>query len=225
MYVPVTELQNYRGQMYCPYCIQDLRDEEISHNKYTAEKIHVDPVAVVEKCERCGKEVKGKILFWNGKKLCKDCVDEGKKEWQTVSATPKHGGNYVPVQSASEKENAESNSNLLKKIDRLIGVMKNEKTSKKPEPQLVAISNYQIKNEIELENSKKKHTSNTIPDVLVSKAKPFTEGIINEKPTLVALKKQTTDREFSVKSEGIMGKSPQKPPKNLKPSKKSKKSD
>lgn len=215
MYVPVTELQNYRGQMYCPYCIQDLRDEEVSHDKITHEKPHLEPVPVVEKCERCGREVRGKILIWNGKKLCKDCVDEGKKEWQTVSATPKGGGNVVPIQNSSEKE---ANSTLLKKIDTLIGTMKNEKNSKKAEPELVALN----KNEIELENSKKKQHPNLIPTVMVSKAKPFTEGIINEKPTLVAIKKQTTDRQFSVESEGIMGKTSQK---NSKPSKKSKKSD
>lgn len=220
MYVPVTELQNYRGQMYCPYCIQDLRDEEIHHDKFSQEKLHVEPVAVVEKCERCGREVRGKILIWNGKKLCKDCVDEGKKEWQTVSATPKGGGNVVPIQNISEEK--QSNSTLLKKIDTLIGTMKNEKNSKKPEPELVALNKNEIKTEIELENSNKKQHPNLIPTVMVTKAKPFTEGIINEKPTLVAIKKQTTDREFSVESEGIMGKPSQK---NSKPSKKSKKSD
>ncbi len=28
MYLPKVELQQWRGQTYCPYCIQDLRDEE-----------------------------------------------------------------------------------------------------------------------------------------------------------------------------------------------------
>lgn len=223
MYVPVTELQNYRGQMYCPYCIQDLRDEETNHDKFSQEKIRIEPVAVVEKCERCGKEVRGKILIWNGKKLCSDCVEDGKKEWQTISASPKGGSNYTPIQNSSEKE---ADSTLLKKIDTLIGTMKGEKNSKKPSPELVALNKNEIKNEIELESPKKKHNPNfAIPTVMVSKAKPFTEGIIGKKPEIVALKKQTTDREFSVKSEGIMGKSNQKNPKLLKPSKKPKKSD
>jgi hypothetical protein len=33
MYLPKVELQQWRGQIYCPYCIQDLRSEELESER------------------------------------------------------------------------------------------------------------------------------------------------------------------------------------------------
>ncbi len=216
MYVPQTELQNYRGQMYCPYCLQDLRDEETSHQKHVDEQLHLDPIAVTQKCERCGKEISGRVQMWNGKKLCKECVEDGKKEWGTISGSPDKGGNYAPAITTEEKTRIESqNNSFMKKLDNFVSAMKKEsrlsndksKKSQSVDPQIVSLSKDQIKNEIELEKKPKKHNPEfAIPTVMVSQAKPFTEGIISDKSQIVQIKKEASDRDFSPQNEGIMGK-------------------
>jgi hypothetical protein len=95
MYLPATELQQYRGQWACPYCIQDMRDEDrrITERAVTHDRPRLDAYQIPEQCERCGRDLEGRVYIWNGRKLCKKCLDDEQNTWGLVSGKP--GG---PVQ-------------------------------------------------------------------------------------------------------------------------------
>lgn len=97
MYLPTSELQQYRGQWTCPYCIMDMRDEDRRMNEPKTQQYKKadHPLSVgsyEERCERCGKEMTT-VYMLNGKRLCINCVHNEQDKWETVggekpSATP-----------------------------------------------------------------------------------------------------------------------------------------
>jgi hypothetical protein len=106
MYIPVSELQQYRGQWMCPYCVQDMRDqdrkaeERFEHH----EKPRVDVITYVEQCERCGRDLQGKVYVWNGRKLCKRCLDDAKDSWTLETGKPMGPGQRIKVDVAKKDE-------------------------------------------------------------------------------------------------------------------------
>ncbi len=86
MYLPATELQTFKGQLICPNCIMDVRDEERRHEYrgegYKKER-YASTVSLREQCERCGRELTT-VYFYNGKHLCSTCTEAEKKSWDTV---------------------------------------------------------------------------------------------------------------------------------------------
>lgn len=89
MYLPISELQQYRGQWACPYCIQDMRYEDRKKGEGPApEKPHLDVLQYVEQCERCGRDLQGRVYIWNGKKLCKHCLGDEQQEWGLMGGGP-----------------------------------------------------------------------------------------------------------------------------------------
>lgn len=83
MYVPASELQQYKGQWMCPYCLMDSRDEDNAAFKHTQN--YAKATYHSEQCERCGRQPQT-IYNYRGMRMCKTCVDEGKKEWDDVGA-------------------------------------------------------------------------------------------------------------------------------------------
>ena len=93
MWLPRSELVMYKGQLYCQYCLQDIREEEIMKQKRLEEEQHhheeykapsyyskkPEYKAKREFCERCGRELYT-VYIVNGKKLCKTCADEELKK-------------------------------------------------------------------------------------------------------------------------------------------------
>src|SRR5512143_3467213 len=91
MYLPSAELQQYRGQLTCPYCIQDLRYADTRAEEYHEEKHKLEVIQYPEQCERCGRDLEGRVYIWNGKKLCKKCMeDEQDSKWGLVGGGPMH---------------------------------------------------------------------------------------------------------------------------------------
>ncbi|MBN2478274.1 hypothetical protein JXB01_03225 [Candidatus Micrarchaeota archaeon] len=92
MYLPSTELQMYRGQWYCQYCVMDLRDEhrekyepgELKREEPSARKTYK---VIEEHCERCGRPIRSVVYYFKGKKLCEVCLEREKDE---------HGGPTIP---------------------------------------------------------------------------------------------------------------------------------
>ncbi len=99
MYLPKTELVMWRGQLYCQYCLMDLRDEE-ARKKHASQqykpteykaptykapdyskKVSKDYIKN-EYCERCGTTLYTAYII-NGRKLCKRCADEVSKDYKT----------------------------------------------------------------------------------------------------------------------------------------------
>ena len=88
MYLPATELQQYKGQWFCPYCIMDAREEDRAPDRYKAPEPQPgksDTLIQRESCERCTAEAKI-IYHYRGMRLCSSCVNEAKKDWETVSS-------------------------------------------------------------------------------------------------------------------------------------------
>ena len=95
MYLPASELQQYKGQLVCPYCLQDSRAEDRRSEEHVVdmERPKVEILRVPEQCERCGRDLEGRVYIWNGRKLCKHCLDDEKNTWGLVG-----GGPMGPVQ-------------------------------------------------------------------------------------------------------------------------------
>lgn len=87
MYVPASELQQYRGQWMCPICIADARAEDAGMKyKRPSYKRNDYPMAVYsyeETCDRCGRTLVT-VYFLNGKKLCETCLHHEQDKWTIV---------------------------------------------------------------------------------------------------------------------------------------------
>lgn len=93
MYLPASELQQYRGQWSCPYCVQDMREEDRKKTEYKPEKPRLDVLQYSEQCERCGKSLESRVYIFNGKRLCKSCLEHEQEKWGLMG-----GGPMGPVQ-------------------------------------------------------------------------------------------------------------------------------
>ena len=91
MYVPSTELQQYRGQWMCPYCLMDMRDEDrrLEEQGSAREKEGAGYVSS-ETCERCGRQITT-AYYYGGRRLCANCYEDMKREWKEV------GGEKPPM--------------------------------------------------------------------------------------------------------------------------------
>jgi len=88
MYLPAAELQQYKGQWLCPYCLMDSRDED--RRAEGRGEDHLKGYSYSEQCERCGRAL-SIVYYYRGRKLCESCVDEAKREWKDV------GGEKPPL--------------------------------------------------------------------------------------------------------------------------------
>jgi len=102
MYLPISELQQNRGQWVCPYCIMDMRDEERRAER-GAEENYLKGTAVAERCERCGRAMPI-VYYFGGKRLCESCMEEAQKDWRDV------GGERppLPMQRITERKAKEA---------------------------------------------------------------------------------------------------------------------
>jgi hypothetical protein len=88
MYLPATELQQYKGQWACPYCIMDMRESDRRSEEHAEARPKLEAVALPERCERCGRDLENRVYIWNGRKLCKTCVNEEQEKWGIVGGGP-----------------------------------------------------------------------------------------------------------------------------------------
>jgi hypothetical protein len=92
MYLPASELQQYGGQLACPYCIQDMRETvrrgEREADEQAREKPRLEVIQYSEQCERCGRDLESRVYIWNGKKLCKYCLEDEQDKWKLVGGGP-----------------------------------------------------------------------------------------------------------------------------------------
>jgi hypothetical protein len=98
MYLPASELQQYKGQWACPYCIQDMRDEDRRATEYRHKKEPVRALSYSETCERCGRDLKSRVYIWNNRRLCRKCLGDEQEKWGIVG-----GGPIGPPQRISVK--------------------------------------------------------------------------------------------------------------------------
>jgi hypothetical protein len=106
MYLPIVELQQWRGQTYCPYCIQDIRDEERKE-----EEKHGDgaakpgqpgadsgtppderPFGTGEKnpdyeCDKCKGDL-DIVYIVSDHKFCEICFQQQLRDWKNSRVPP-----------------------------------------------------------------------------------------------------------------------------------------
>src|SRR4030095_2215655 len=124
MYLPASELQQYRGQMTCPYCVQDLRDEDRKSEEYHEERPHLDVLQYPEQCERCGRDLKGRVYIWNGKKLCKKCVEDEQAKWGIVGGGPMGAPYKVSLEPEKRRKEKGVIEAIISESLHLLGIRK-----------------------------------------------------------------------------------------------------
>lgn len=115
MYLPASELQNYRGQWMCPYCVQDKRSEDVRKESSAAkgQKPVVRKHTIEEDCERCGGAIGHTAHILNGRRLCKRCLEAEKDKWVLVGGGP----SGTPYAIKLDPQGAKSRSLLSRIID------------------------------------------------------------------------------------------------------------
>jgi hypothetical protein len=92
----------------------------------------VQELSQAERCERCGRDLEGRVYVWNGKKLCKSCLDDEKGTWGVVGGGPSSGGqraSLIPMRAARQKSLLET---LASDFLALLG-------RRKKEPEIMAV--------------------------------------------------------------------------------------
>jgi hypothetical protein len=112
MYVPASELQQYRGQFACPYCVQDLRDADRKSEERVPEKPHLEAVSLPEQCERCGRDLEGRVYILNDRKLCRSCVNDEQEKWGLVGGGPM----AAPYKITLEPEKKRRKTSLIEAV-------------------------------------------------------------------------------------------------------------
>ncbi len=97
MYLPASELQQYKGQWVCPYCLQDMRDEDRRASEYRGGREPARVIAHSETCERCGRELKSRVYIWNNRRLCRKCLGDEQEKWGIVGGGPMGPAHKISV--------------------------------------------------------------------------------------------------------------------------------
>jgi hypothetical protein len=117
MYLPASELQQYRGQYTCPYCIMDLRDADRRAEEYHEEKHKLEVLQYPETCERCGRDLEGRVYVWNGRKLCRKCLeDEQDSKWGLVGGGPMHAPQRISLKPEQRRKQTSIIENALSEL-------------------------------------------------------------------------------------------------------------
>jgi hypothetical protein len=124
MYLPASELQQYRGQWSCPNCIQDLRSEDRKAEEHVQERPHVDAIQYPEQCDRCGKDLKGRVYIWNGRKLCKSCVQDEQEKWGTVGGGPMAAPYRITLGPEKKRKKMSIIESIISEILHILGIRK-----------------------------------------------------------------------------------------------------
>jgi len=112
IYIPMAEMQQWRGQWICPNCRMDLeRDEEETRKEKKGIKVEEEAAAELYekkgKCDRCGRDTI--ILYrFNGRNLCWYCLEK-----EDTYAGAGGAGGAIPIQLVRGKKKRKG---ILKRI-------------------------------------------------------------------------------------------------------------
>lgn len=124
MYLPAAELQQYRGQWMCPYCVQDMRDEDRKAEapEPSKGKPRLDAISYTEQCERCGRDLDTRVYIWNGKRLCKPCVDDEQQKWGLVGGGPMGAPYKISLEPEKKRRKTSAIEALISDALHVIGI-------------------------------------------------------------------------------------------------------
>jgi hypothetical protein len=137
MYIPATELQQYKGQWMCPYCLNDMRDEERRQDERgSAAEKKSEGYTSGETCDRCGRTLTT-VYYYGGRRLCSNCFDDARREWKDV------GGERPPMPMYRVTEQAAGEKGKMGFIEslfaELLGRLGIKVRRKKAESEIVAV--------------------------------------------------------------------------------------
>lgn len=116
MYIPTSEMQQWKGQWICPNCRMDTeREDELRFEgkKRKEEGAGSETYEKPGRCQRCGRETK--ILYqFNGRKLCWYCLED---EDSTDYSGAGPSGGAIRVQVRQEKSRRKG---LINRLIRMI---------------------------------------------------------------------------------------------------------
>lgn len=127
MYLPAAELQQYRGQWACPYCIQDMRDADRRAEEQVQERPKLERVQLPELCERCGRDLDNRVYIWNGRKLCKNCVNDEQEKWGLVGGGPMSAPYRVTLEPERKRKKESFIIRMISEFLVLLGLKKKKK--------------------------------------------------------------------------------------------------
>lgn len=216
MYLPAAELQQYKGQWVCPYCIMELRDEDRRMQKppetYKKKPLSTTPLIYRETCERCGRAAEF-FYIWNGRKLCKSCLEEEQAKWGMAGGGPSAAPTRVVYNRGGQGIIGSIISDIISRIT-------GRRKSKRLEGEIVAAGSVKVEAEIKKKDDKKNVVS-------FRYGKPMSEGLgeeekKEEKPESEGLmKSKEGKKKRKLRSEGLM-KTKKKKKDGKKPKKKKK---
>ncbi|MEK6982161.1 MAG: hypothetical protein AABX38_04485 [Candidatus Micrarchaeota archaeon] len=153
MYLPVTEMQQYRGQLCCQYCIADLRSENRSREQPTEKLSNKDPSShesdlEPEYCDICKKKL-STVFILNGLKMCENCAEKEKKKWKGT------GSEKPPMWMIRVKESKKDKQSILISFIKFLNefIRGNKNSSKQSE--LENVNNFKDDNLFSSQNSEK----------------------------------------------------------------------
>ncbi len=123
MYVPSSELQQYKGQWACPICIQDMRYHDRKASEYKPKKDPLRILSYSEQCERCGRDL-DTVYIWNGRRLCKNCLGDEQESWGIVGGGPGGASQKVSMQALKITKQRSFLQFLVDEFLALIGLKK-----------------------------------------------------------------------------------------------------
>lgn len=129
MYLPAAEMQMYKGQLACQYCIMDSRDEDRRIERSMGQgnkpgKLKVGERREQERCERCGQEMYT-VYYFNGRRLCNSCTENEKDNWENK------GGERPPMVVFRVPKERSLVSSIVKAVEKRIGEAIKGKARKK----------------------------------------------------------------------------------------------
>ncbi len=127
MYLPRVELQQWRGQVYCPYCIMDIREDEKNVEEAKGERSRAEeggvppdqqPPGVGQKnpdyeCDKCKGDLDIAYIVADHK-FCELCFQQQVRSWKDDNIQP------PPYMKFRVKEGAGLFSRLLNFLKRKI---------------------------------------------------------------------------------------------------------
>ncbi len=199
MYLPSSELQQYRGQLSCPYCIQDLRDEDRKKEEPHIEKPKLQVLSYGETCDRCGRTLEGHVYILNGRSLCKTCLDSEQDKWGLVGGGPSGSVQRIPLQPLRR---AKKKSIMESMVSEIVAIISSKgKIQKERENQIISKMPIERAKPMAETLSKKKPPKN----VKIEDRNPKTEGLMkaDSKPPLFesAMKKKKPFRKRTKKKQ------------------------
>jgi hypothetical protein len=190
MYLPAAELQQYQGQWMCPYCVQDARDQDRKAQEPKKDKPHLDVVSYLEQCERCGRDLESRVYIWNGKRLCKSCVDDEQEKWGLVGGGPMAAPYRISLEPEKKRRKTSIIESFISETLYLFGIKKRKMEIIVMDPKM-PIQHAKPMAEKPMESGKK-----------AGERKPETEGIMSmDRPPAVEDAKAANAPVVSVKNE------------------------